>query len=175
MYERRLVVYVRGLVGDGERARDVVQEAFLKLCEQDRAALDGRLAAWLYAVCRNGALDVLRKERRMSTMTDSGLSEEVAGMIGGAQAEGSDPAGRAAARESLSRILALVEKLPPDQREAIRLRFQGGLSYRQISEVTGHSVSNVGFLLHRGLRTIREAMGEKTGQVTPRKRGQGES
>ncbi|HVW37914.1 MAG TPA: sigma factor, partial [Pirellulales bacterium] len=51
-YEGPLVRYAARITGDAERARDVVQDTFLRLCEQDRAELDGRLAQWLYTVCR---------------------------------------------------------------------------------------------------------------------------
>src|SRR5205809_826910 len=68
-WESDLLRYARHLVGDVEQARDVVQETFLKLCQQDRARLDGHLVEWLFTVCRNGALDVRRKEQRMTTMT----------------------------------------------------------------------------------------------------------
>ena len=57
-YEGGLTRYARRIVGDDERARDVVQETFLKLCHEDRHALDGYLVEWLYTVCRNKALDV---------------------------------------------------------------------------------------------------------------------
>jgi len=41
------------------------------------------------------------------------------------------------------------------QQEAVYLRFQGGLSYKEIAEVTGHTVTNVGFLLHAAVKSIR--------------------
>lgn len=167
-YEQPLLLYVRGLLGDAERSREVVQDAFCRLCEQSRAELDGRLAAWLYTVCRHRALDVLRKEKRMNTITDTGLSGDIAGIINGgnvSQSAADDPVERVVKRESVSRVMDLVEQLPTDQREVIRLRFQGQLSYKQISEVTGHSVSNVGFLLHRAIRTIRGTMEEQDTSV----------
>jgi len=40
----------------------------------------------------------------------------------------------------------------------IRLRFQNSLRYREIDEVTGLTVTNVGFLIHRGLKTLRERL-----------------
>ena len=60
--------------------------------------------------------------------------------------------------DSTSRLLQLLDRLPDGQQEAIRLKFQHGLSYRQISTVTGHSESNVGFLIHTGIKTLRERM-----------------
>ena len=61
-------------------------------------------------------------------------------------------------KEELSRVLGILETLPPNQQEVIRLKFQNGLSYREISDVTHLSVSNVGFLLHTGLKTVRQKL-----------------
>src|SRR5438876_33202 len=63
-YEAPLSRYAARLVRDTDRARDVVQDTFLRLCRQDRRAIDGDLGPWLYTVCRNRAVDVLRKDRR---------------------------------------------------------------------------------------------------------------
>ena len=49
----------------------------------------------------------------------------------------------------------MLETLPTNQREVIRLKFQNGFSYQEISRISGHSVSNVGYLIHTGLKTIR--------------------
>jgi len=52
----------------------------------------------------------------------------------------------------------MLEELPENQRAVIALKFQNGLSYKQISQQTGLSVSNVGFLIHTGLKTLRRAL-----------------
>ena len=52
-FEGPLTLYAARLLGDAEAARDVVQETFLRLCVQDRAAIEPRLAEWLFTVCRN--------------------------------------------------------------------------------------------------------------------------
>lgn len=48
-----------------------------------------------------------------------------------------------------------MDGLPTNQQEVIRLKVESGLSYREISELTGLSISNVGYLLHTGLTSIR--------------------
>ena len=58
-------------------------------------------------------------------------------------------------RDSAGQILEYLERLPASQQEVIRLKFQNGLSYREIATVTGHSVSHVGVLIHNGLKTLR--------------------
>ena len=55
-------------------------------------------------------------------------------------------------------VLRVLETLPPKQQEVIRLKFQGEMSYKEISEVTQLSVSNVGFLIHAGLKRLRGLM-----------------
>jgi len=60
--------------------------------------------------------------------------------------------------EAAGRVMRLLEGLSANQQAVIRLKFQNGLTYREISEVTGLTVSNVGFLIHRGLKTVREQM-----------------
>ena len=62
----------------------------------------------------------------------------------------------AAERQELgARVMSLLDTLPPNQREVLRLKFQNGFSYQEISRISGHSVSNVGYLIHVGIKTLR--------------------
>ena len=155
-FEGPLTLYAARLLGDGDRARDVVQDTFLKLCKQPQAELQDRLAEWLFTVCRNRALDVLRKERRMNP-----LSDEQAESYAGTEL---DPAEALAHSDAARQALELLETLPVNQREVIRLKFQHGFSYREISRISGHSVSNVGYLIHAGMKTLRSRLFELDGQ-----------
>jgi RNA polymerase sigma-70 factor (ECF subfamily) len=146
-FEGPLLRYAARLLGDAEAARDVVQETFLRLCDQRPADLEPRLAEWLFTVCRNRALDVLRKERRMTRISDDQVKQCVCSVP--------PPADVVAVRDSAARVVELLEHLPASQREVIRLRFQNGFSYREISRISGHSVTNVGYLIHVGLKTLR--------------------
>jgi RNA polymerase sigma-70 factor (ECF subfamily) len=147
-YEQPLTRYAAHITGDAERAREVVQDTFLKLLGQKPAQIRDHLAQWLYTVCRNRALDVLRKERRMTGISEAQLRLQAH----------SGPAVSAAVEqeEQLADILNILSTLPANQQEVIRLKFQSDLSYQEISRVTNLSVSNVGFLIHTGLKTIRE-------------------
>ncbi len=149
-FEGPLLRYAARITGDLERARDAVQETFLRLCRHDRAELDGHLAQWLYTVCRNQALDVRRKETPMKAMSPA-LAESCASR---------EPCQSAVLEqhETNHQILQLVDRLPPNQQEVVRLKFQSGLSYREIAAVTELSVSNVGYLIHTAVKTLREGM-----------------
>jgi RNA polymerase sigma-70 factor (ECF subfamily) len=151
-FEGPLTLYAARLLGDPETARDVVQETFLRLCRQDHSTIDSRLAEWLFTVCRNRALDVLRKEGRMTQLSDEQVQLRV-----GSEPEPSDVVGH---REEASQVLKLLERLPNSQREVIRLKFQNGFSYREISRISGYSVTNVGYLIHTGLSTLRKCLAD---------------
>jgi len=76
-YEQRLTRYAAHLIGDAELAREVVQDTFLKLCTQKPSRIRKYLAQWLFTVCRNRALDVCRKERRMTPISKAQLDAQV--------------------------------------------------------------------------------------------------
>jgi RNA polymerase sigma factor (sigma-70 family) len=147
-YEKPLTRYAAHITGDIERAREVVQDTFLKLCHQKPAQIRDHLAQWLYTVCRNRALDVRRKERRMTGLSDAQLQMQAQSGPGLSTALEKD--------EQLSNVLRILNTLPANQQEVLRLKFQSDLSYLEISRITNLSVGNVGFLIHTGLNTIRE-------------------
>ena len=147
-YEKPLIRYAQRVLGDSERARDVVQDTFLQLCRQPKEKLGDNVTAWLYRVCRNRALDVCKKESRMSHVSDPETTA----------IESREP-DQLQQLESLETALSakqLLNKLPDQQQEVIRLKVAHELSYREISDITGLTVSNVGYLLHTGLKSLRE-------------------
>lgn len=143
-YEADLVRYARRLLGDNDVARDAVQETFLRLCRQEPAAVADRLPEWLYAVCRNHVLDLVRRRRAAEPLAD------------GPPTPDPGPPESLESADTAAQLLGLVDGLPESQREVIHLKFAGGLSYREIADVTGHSVSHVGVLIHRGVATLRD-------------------
>jgi RNA polymerase sigma factor (sigma-70 family) len=146
-HQAALTRYATRLLGDPDRARDVVQDTFVKLLAQPRAAIDGHAPEWLFTVCRHRALDVMRKESRMKRFGEGEIERVTA----------SDPRpGRGLeAEETHAALLQLIVHLPPNQQEVIRLKFQNGFSYKEISRITTLSVTNVGFLIHTAVTRLR--------------------
>lgn len=147
-HEGPLLRYAARITGDLERARDVVQDTFLRLCRERPERLNSHLAQWLFTVCRNRALYVMRKDNRLTALSDADLATRAS----------ADPSPALAAERSddTSDVLRALDGLPTNQQEVIRLKFQNGLSYREISHVTKLSESNVGFLIHTGIKTLRQ-------------------
>ncbi|HEY5812289.1 MAG TPA: sigma-70 family RNA polymerase sigma factor [Terrimicrobiaceae bacterium] len=156
-YERALISYAKTITRDLESAKDAVQETFLRLSRQDPKALEARLAPWLYLVCRNCALDHLRKVARFST---DPIDEDL-------PAADASPATAAAAAEDKERLRLLIDQLPQLQRELVHLKFEAGLSYKEIAEAMRISVSNVGLQLHMATQQLRRLWKRESTGVTP--------
>jgi RNA polymerase sigma-70 factor (ECF subfamily) len=144
LYEARLLRYANWVLRDTELAREVVQETFLRLCRERPSTIGNHVPQWLFTVCRNLAFDTRKREVRMTPLEEVQIGVD------------SNIDSNMEQRETVGEIFRLVEGLPKNQREVVYLKFQCDLSYKEISEVTKLSVSNVGFLIHTALKTIRK-------------------
>ena len=147
-FEVPLLQYAARIIGDRERARDVVQETFVQLQRAPRRNVDPAPAKWLFTVCRNRALNVCRKECRMMYLEDEVLEKRHAPDAG--------PVEELERKEAGGFLLRIIGTLPPRQQEVLQLKFQNDLSYQEISDITHLSVSHVGVLIHTALKTLRE-------------------
>jgi RNA polymerase sigma factor (sigma-70 family) len=146
-FQLPLLQFATRITGDRERARDVVQETFVKF-QNNGAFQSPEPAIWLFTVCRNGALNVCRKERRMQYLDEK--------LIEAREAEQPMPFARLEQKEAARFLLKIVATLPPRQQEVLQLKFQNDLSYQQIAEITKTTANNLGVLVHTALKTLRQ-------------------
>jgi RNA polymerase sigma-70 factor (ECF subfamily) len=153
-HEASLLRYASRLLGDADRARDVVQDTFLRLCREEPPPEGAHLRPWLFTVCRNRVLDLRRKDTRLRWLGTENAD--------GRASSDPTPARVLESAEMLQAVRDVLATLPESQREAIHLKVQEGLSYKEIGIVTGHSVSRVGVLIHDGLKAVRATMRART-------------
>lgn len=149
-YESPLIGYAMGFVHDLDRARDVVQDTFIRLCRQDIEKVRGGLKSWLFTVCRNRALDILRKESRMTALEDDQHERKISNQAA--------PDSAVDFNERIEQVLGCMDRLPENQKKVILMKFREGMSYKEISAATGLSGGNVGFLIHTGLKRLRQLL-----------------
>jgi len=149
-FESPLIGYAKTIVHDLDRARDVVQDTFIRLYQQDAGKVNTGLKSWLFTVCRNRALDVLRKEKRMVPVDDEVLEARDGGV--------ESPATITESHERMKTVKICISRLPKNQATAITLKFEKGYSYQEISEETGLTAGNIGFLIHTGMKRLREML-----------------
>lgn len=136
-----LVLYARQWCRNPE---DVVQEAFLELIEQPTEPAN--VVAWLYRVVRHRALNASRSAARRARR------ESAVALPGEAWFE---PEGEPLAAEAS----AALRQLPLDEREVIVARLWGGLSFQEVAELTGTSLSTAYRRYQAGLEALRERLG----------------
>src|SRR6202011_4692432 len=158
-FEVPLLQFATRITGDRERAKDVVQETFVKFQRNGALSHEAEPATWLFTVCRNGALNVCRKEKRMMY-----LDEE---LIESREDEQPMPYEELEEKEAAGFLLRIVATLPPRQQEVLQLKFQNDLSYQQIAEITKTTANNVGVLIHTALKTLRRRYGQASKDFLP--------
>ena len=94
-YQGPLLRYTLRLIGNIEKAREIVQETFLKLWKVDKDKIKDYLAPWLFKLCRNHSLDLLKKEKKMELIDNDQLIEDTSQR---------DPAGLAIKHDQVANI-----------------------------------------------------------------------
>ena len=146
-HEAPLLRYATSLVGP-VRAPDVVQDTFMRLCAESQKDVDGHVAAWLFRVCRNRAIELVRAERRVSPLEEAGMEPSSDG----------GPVSALERKRALTRVGAALSTLSEREREVLWLKVDGGLRYKEIAEVMKLSVTNVGFILHTAISKLRKEL-----------------
>jgi len=158
--ESALLLYARKLVHQAETAEDIVQEAFLKL-QADFASVR-QPQAWLYRTVHNLAMNQLRAARRVTPLEEAGEKD-------GRQDEISDqqlpPDEHIQRLEAIGQTRLCLKALDARSRELLRLKFEEGLSYKEISDRTQLTSSNVGYILFHALRDLAGEL-KKTGVIS---------
>ena len=142
-----LRAFAISLAGDPDRADDLVQEALVKAWSAQASFQEGTsLRAWLFTILRNVFFSQYRKRRR-----------EVQDVDGIA-------AGRLVTLPSqdlyldLGDFRAALERLPPDQREALILIGASGFSYEEAAEICGCAVGTVKSRVNRARGRLLELL-----------------
>ncbi len=149
-YLPRVLNFIRLRVPDDAVAQDLTaatfEQAFRKI---DQLRDPNAYAGWLFRIARNEVGQYYRR-RRPQTDLDSVLD---------LAAREESPFEVAARREQLAQVLRAVGDLPARDQELIALKFAGELSNREIAQATGLSESNVGVILFRSIRKLRDKLG----------------
>ena len=151
-YRRKAYQFAFQMVGNADDAMDVTQDAFLRLHRHWRERDASRpFAPWLYSVVRHLAIDLIRKR---ATRKECGIDA-----IAPAPSPAPTPEKLATRGQLSERLWREIQRLPDVQREALLLRDWHGLSYSEIAEATGASVTTINSRLHDARVRLRERLG----------------
>ncbi|MDA0991334.1 MAG: sigma-70 family RNA polymerase sigma factor [Verrucomicrobia bacterium] len=152
-HETALLRYATRILHNASTAEDIVQNVFIKLFRlwNTGSQPTDRLKGWLYRVTHNEAVDHIRRESRLRDLHEREAAEapEVALPTGH---------GRSADADRRAAVLQALAALHEREQQVVLLRLEEGLSYRQISQITGRSEGNVGNILHHAIKKLTDEL-----------------
>ncbi len=150
-YSGRAYWVAHGLLGDQDEARDIVQEAFLRVYRAlDRFDFDQSFYTWLYRIVVNLAIDRLRKLSRSRSVSLDDVGEPA-----GSSAEAA-PGRRMEAAETGVEVREVLARLPDKYRTVMVLRELNGLSCKEIAGIVRSSHATVRWRLHVARKYFRD-------------------
>lgn len=160
VYKDMVINTCYGFLQNREDAEDVAQEVFIKVYRSVASFREeSRLSTWLYRVAVNESLNLRKKRKRkkwlrsfQSFSNDSSDTEEWI------DEKGPDPHEALEQKERARILHKAIEKLSENQRIAFTLNKYENLSYKDIAEVMGTTVSAVESLLDRAKKNLRKKL-----------------
>ena len=143
-FSPRLRYFLRKMLGDPDRAEDVLQDVWLQVLRGlPKLADPGAFPAWLYRIARNQACRALRERRPLRPL------EEI---------DAADESGDDIRLEDAEHVHAALDKLAAEHREVLVLCFLESMTYEDIARVIGCPIGTVRSRIHYAKRALRRAL-----------------
>ena len=160
-HTRRVRDYIRMLVKDNDVAEDLTQEVLIKVVkviDEGRYVDKGRFLPWLLRIAHNRVLDYFRAQKQVRSVSESSACFDILGSKNFAEPSIED---QIISEQCAEEIRALVEELPEEQREVVRMRYYEGLSFKEIAELTGVSINTALGRMRYALINMRQIIKKK--------------
>ncbi|MBT6253969.1 RNA polymerase sigma factor [Candidatus Uhrbacteria bacterium] len=159
-YYPKLYAYILARVRHRERAEDIVQQTFVKAMQHFhsyKAKRGATIGSWLFTIAKHTFLDEQKKIVKVSLVEDSAL-EHLAPSIDSALDILIELEDDAVIKEEIVRMWKTIDTLTKEEQEVIRLKYIAGLSYKDISALTGVKPNTLAQLLRRALKKCQKAL-----------------
>jgi RNA polymerase sigma-70 factor (ECF subfamily) len=168
-HQRRAFAIALGLVRDENDARELVQDAFLRVYKGLGSFQGGSsFFTWLYRIVTNLAIDLMRKPgRRDAELVDGQAIDEDADFPLVARIDGADPLDVVRRREIAARIQTALDALPPYHRGVILMREVEGMSYEEMAQAMGVSKGTIMSRLFHARQKLQRALADCYAEETP--------
>ena len=160
-HARRVRDYVRMLVKDNDVADDLTQEVLIKVVkvlDEGRYTDKGRFQPWLLRIAHNRVLDYFRAQKQVKTVSESSAGFDILGSKNFAEPSIED---RLVSEQQAEEVRQLIELLPAEQREVVKMRYYEGLSFKEIAEHTGVSINTALGRMRYALINMRQMIKDK--------------
>lgn len=139
-HQAKVYGFIYSKIGDSTISDDIFQDTFIKVIKTLKSNSyneEGKFLPWVMRIAHNLSIDYFRHNKKMpfqreteeysifNFMTDSSLNVE----------------GKLIENQVENDLQKLIEELPDDQKEVVKMRFYDDLSYKEIADITGVSIN----------------------------------
>ena len=160
-HSRRVRDYINMMVKDRDVAEDIFQETFIiavRVIDEGRYTDNGKFLSWVLRIAHNQVIDYFRAQRQDKTVSETDAGYDVLGTLRLSERTIED----AMVSDQIEQdVRALVELLPPEQREVVIMRYFAGLSFKDIAEQTDVSINTALGRMRYALINLRRMIKEK--------------
>jgi RNA polymerase sigma-70 factor (ECF subfamily) len=162
-YGPPLLNFINRIVGDRDRAEDLLQETFLRVLRHlAHYRPEARFSTWIYRIATNLCYNELRTRRRHRLVSiDGGGGAAIESTLSGSGRKSDDPHASVVLDEEVRQVEEAIRSLPENERIVLVLRFYDEHSYAEIAEILACPVGTVKSRLHAAVRRLRQAVREE--------------
>lgn len=160
-HNRRVRDYIRMMVKDHDLADDILQETFIKVVrviDEGRYVDSGKFLSWVLRIAHNQVIDHFRQQKQQKQITEADAGYDVLGTLRFAEPTVED---RLVGEQIAADLRALIEELPIEQREVVKMRYYANLTFKEIAEQTDVSVNTALGRMRYALINLRRMIQEK--------------
>ena len=160
-HSKRVRNYIGMMVKDDDIADDIFQETFIKavkVIDEGRYTDSGKFLSWVLRIAHNRVLDHFRRQKSSHQVNESEAGYDVIGTLRFSEPTTEDEIMHSEMEQT---IRDLVELLPEEQREVVRLRYYSKLSFQEIAEQTEVSINTALGRMRYALINLRRMIKEK--------------
>lgn len=164
-HQERVYTKINFIVRDSELANDLFQDTFIKivrLLKEGKYVEEGKFLPWVLRIAHNMAIDHFRRNKKMR-MVRSRDEMDVFATIDTGDAHVEDLLVEGQIHSDVRRI---IDELPEDQREVVRMRMYDNLSFKEIADTTGVSINTALGRMRYAVINLRKIVGENNIQLT---------
>ena len=163
-YQQRVFSYIFKMVKDQELTNDIFQEVFIKVItnlKKENYNHEGKLISWILRIAHNQVIDFFRKDSKMSIVGRSSNVSDDFNIFDLIHLEDDSIEDVMVSEQIMNDVKALVEHLPEDQKEVVKMRFFKQMSFKDIAEKTDVSINTSLGRMRYALINLRKLIADK--------------
>ncbi|MAO46950.1 MAG: RNA polymerase subunit sigma-24 [Crocinitomicaceae bacterium] len=165
-HQERVYTKINFIVRDSELANDLFQDTFIKvvrLLKEGKYIEEGKFLPWILRIAHNMSIDHFRRNKKMR-MVRSKDEMDVFATVDNGDVHVED---QLVENQIHADVRRLIDELPEDQREVVRMRMYDNLSFKEIAATTGVSINTALGRMRYAVINLRKIVGDNNIQLTP--------